>query len=65
MEKYITENQLREQLKISRSSIHRYKTTLGLPYIKVGGKTFYNVDDIKDFFNKHSSHIQKYFNETK
>lgn len=58
MTNYITEKMLRTQLNISRSTLYRYKTTLGLPFIKIGGKTFYDQDAVKLFFNQHSSHIK-------
>lgn len=59
MEKYITEKQLMTQLSISRSTMHRYKTLLGIPYIKIGGKTYYNTDEISLFFKEHSSYFKK------
>ena len=58
MTNYIPEKQLQLQLNISRSTLYRYKTTLGLPFIKIGGKTFYDQEEIKLFFNQHSSHIK-------
>lgn len=65
MDKYITEKELRSRLNLSRATIYRYKTTLGLPFIKIGGKTFYDLDEIKVFFSKHSSHIKKNIDESK
>jgi len=54
----ITQKQLMIHLQISRSTLHRYKTQLGLPYIKLGGKTFFEIDKITDFMNQYSSHIK-------
>ena len=60
MEKYITEKQLMTQLNISRSTMYRYKAQLGMPFIKIGGKTYYNTDEITIFFSEHSSHFKKF-----
>jgi len=54
----ITQKQLMADLQISRSTLHRYKTQLGLPHIKLCGKTFFDEDKIKDFMNQFSSHIK-------
>jgi hypothetical protein len=60
---YITEQKLREQLNISRSTAWRYKTKLGLPHVKVAGKCFYNIEDLKIFFEKYASHLKLTKNE--
>jgi predicted DNA-binding transcriptional regulator AlpA len=59
MEKYITEKELLVNLNISRSTLYRYKTILGLPYIKIGAKTFFNIDEVDAYFMKNSSYFKK------
>ncbi len=56
----ITEKKLREQLGLSRSTVHRYKKHLGMPHKKVMGKTFFVVEEVNEFLNKFSSHLKKY-----
>ncbi len=55
----ITEQELRQLLKISRSTVHRYKTRMGLPFMKVAGKTFFNMEDVEVFLKEYSSHFVK------
>ncbi len=55
MDNVILEKDLLVKLNISRSTLHRYKTQLGFPFIKFGGKTFYNMQDVEAFLRKHSS----------
>ena len=59
MEYIILEKDLIAKLNISRSTLHRYKTQLGFPFIKIGGKTFYNMLEVEVFFNNHSSNAHK------
>lgn len=56
MEYIILEKDLLAKLNISRSTLHRYKTQLGFPYIKIGGKSFYNLHEVEAFLREHSSH---------
>jgi hypothetical protein len=51
----ISEPELRKWLKISRTTLYRYRTTMKFPYIKVGGKIFYHAEQVEAFFSKHSS----------
>ncbi len=57
LENILTENQLRKELNLSRSTLFRYRTKLGLQFIRVGNKNFYEVEAIRDFFNKHKSNL--------
>lgn len=61
MNLYITEKKLMEMLDISRSTLYRYKTKLGLPFNKIGNKSFYNLNEVEDFISKHSSDQFKNF----
>lgn len=53
----INEKELLDWLRISRSTLYRYKTQLGFPFIKVRGKVFYNREEIEGFFRKYYSNI--------
>lgn len=55
MDNFIPEKILMQDLQISRSTIFRYRTKMGLPHIKLGAKTFYNLKEVEDFLQKHSS----------
>jgi predicted DNA-binding transcriptional regulator AlpA len=58
LENILTEQQLRKELNLSRSTLYRYKTQLQLPFSKIGAKSFYNVEDVKQFLNNHRSTIK-------
>ncbi len=59
MNNIITSKELLQKFDMSRSTLHRYKTRYGFPFIKVGGKTFYNMEDVELFLREHSSHVHK------
>lgn len=54
---WITESELMIDLKISRSTMYRYKTFLGLPYAKIGGKTYFCLQDVNEFMMRNSTKV--------
>ena len=46
-ERYLTDRELSERLKISRRSLQDYRNQGRIPYIKLGGKILYRSSDIE------------------
>ena len=45
-ERYITDSELAEKLKLTRRTLADYRTNGRLPYYKIGGKLLYKEKDI-------------------
>ncbi|MCD8030383.1 MAG: helix-turn-helix domain-containing protein [Bacteroides sp.] len=46
-ERYLTDREVSEKLKISRRSLQDYRNEGRIPYIKLGGKILYKESDIE------------------
>lgn len=51
-ERFLTDVQVAERLKVSRRTLQEYRTEGKIPYIQFGGKTLYRESDIKKILNK-------------
>lgn len=51
-ERYITDSELAEKLKITRRTLVEYRMTGKLPYYKIGGKLLYKESDILHLLEK-------------
>lgn len=48
----LTQKELGEQLKLSRSTIYRLRKNENMPYYEVGGKILFDLDEVKQWFKK-------------
>ncbi len=46
-ERFLTDKEVSERLKISRRSLQDYRTSGQIPYIQLGGKVLYRESDIQ------------------
>ena len=51
-ERYITDSELAEKLKLTRRTLADYRMNGRLPYYKIGGKLLYKEKDILVLFEK-------------
>lgn len=51
-ERYITDRELAEQLKLTRRTLAEYRINVKLPYYKIGGKLLYKEKDILALLEK-------------
>ena len=51
-ERYITDCELSEQLKLTRRTLAEYRINVKLPYYKIGGKLLYKEKDILALLEK-------------
>lgn len=52
MSKLLTVKELGEILKLSRSTIYRYRKNEGLPYYELGGKVLFDLDEVMEWVKK-------------
>ena len=52
-ERYLTDREVSERLKLSRRVLQNYRDEGPLPYCKMGGKILYRESDIQKFLEKH------------
>ncbi|HML65968.1 MAG TPA: helix-turn-helix domain-containing protein [Dysgonomonas sp.] len=46
-ERFLTDAEVSERLKVSRRTLQEYRSTGKIPYIQLGGKTLYQESDIQ------------------
>lgn len=46
-ERYLTDKEVAERLKVSRRTLQEYRNTRQLPYVVFGGKVLYKEHDIE------------------
>lgn len=46
-ERFLTDQEVSERLKVSRRTLQDYRTTGKIPYIQLGGKVLYRESDIQ------------------
>ncbi len=51
-ERFLTDVQVAERLKVSRRTLQEYRTEGKIPYIQFGGKTLYRESDIQKILDK-------------
>lgn len=51
-ERFLTDVQVAERLKVSRRTLQEYRTAGKIPYIQFGGKTLYRESDIQNILEK-------------
>jgi excisionase family DNA binding protein len=51
-ERYLTDREVSERLKVSRRTLQDYRTEGKIPYYKLGGKTLYRESDIEKMLNE-------------
>lgn len=51
-ERFLTDVQVAERLKVSRRTLQEYRTEGRIPYIQFGGKTLYRESDIQKILDK-------------
>lgn len=52
-ERYLTDRELSERLKISRRTLQEYRSSGGIPYYCVCGKVLYRESDIERVLEEH------------
>jgi excisionase family DNA binding protein len=52
-QKFLTETEAQEYLKLSRTYLYFFRKRGELPYIKIGKKILYDVDDLQKFVELH------------
>mgnify|MGYP002525776128 CR=1 FL=1 len=52
-ERYLTDKEVSEILKVSRRTLQEYRNEGILPYIPLGGKVLYRESDLKELLEKH------------
>lgn len=52
-ERFLTDREVSERLRISRRSLQDYRTNGKIPYIQLGGKTLYRESDIQKLLDEH------------
>lgn len=52
-ERFLTDREVSERLRVSRRSLQDYRTNGKIPYIQLGGKTLYRESDIQKLLDKH------------
>jgi excisionase family DNA binding protein len=50
-ERYLTDREVSERLKVSRRTLQDYRTTGKMPYYQLGGKILYRESDIEKMLN--------------
>lgn len=50
LSKYVTEKNLATIMNKSPWTIRRYRLQCGMPYIQVGGRFYYSIDDVNEWF---------------
>jgi len=61
-EKILDNQDLAFLLKVSKRTLQRYRSNGMLPYFSIGHKTYYRVNDVRDFVREHMDfHIYKEF----
>ncbi len=51
-ERFLTDVQVAERLKVSRRTLQEYRTEGRIPYVQFGGKTLYRESDIQKILDK-------------
>lgn len=51
-ERFLTDVEVSEKLKVSRRTLQQYRTEGRIPYLKFGGKTLYRESDIQKILEK-------------
>lgn len=51
-ERFLTDQEVSDKLKISRRTLQDYRTAGKIPYIQFGGKTLYRESDIQNILEK-------------
>jgi len=59
-EKFLTDKEVSEKLKISRRTLQEYRNNLILPFILLGGKIIYRESDIEKMLIENYVSRQKY-----
>lgn len=49
LSKYVTEKDLSTIMNKSQWTIRRYRLQCGMPYIQVGGRFYYSIDDVNEW----------------
>ncbi|WP_296938196.1 helix-turn-helix domain-containing protein [uncultured Dysgonomonas sp.] len=52
-ERFLTDREVSERLRVSRRSLQDYRTNGKIPYIQLGGKTLYRESDIQKLLDEH------------
>ena len=52
-ERFLTDAEVSDRLKVSRRTLQDYRTTGKIPYIQLGGKTLYRESDIQKLLDEH------------
>lgn len=52
-ERFLTDAEVSERLKVSRRTLQEYRTNGKIPYIQLGGKTLYRESDIQKLLDEH------------
>ncbi len=52
-ERFLTDSEVSERLRVSRRTLQEYRTNGKIPYIQLGGKTLYRESDIQKLLNEH------------
>lgn len=50
-ERYLTDEELSQRIKVNRRTLHEYRSQGVLPYIRMGGKLLYRESDIETMMN--------------
>lgn len=54
----ITQKELGEKLKLSRSTIYRLRKEEGMPYYNLGSKVMFDLDEVKRWLKKRQKQAQ-------
>ncbi len=52
-ERFLTDAEVSQRLRVSRRTLQDYRTTGKIPYIQLGGKTLYRESDIQKMLDEH------------
>lgn len=54
-ELYLTDKEISEKLRVSRSTLQRWRYSGRIPYFKIGGKMIFRESDVQTLLEKKSS----------
>jgi len=56
-QKLLSQNEARVLLAVSTKTLYNYRTNNGLPFVRIGGKIQYKMEDLENFINNNLFNI--------